>query len=215
MVGIYKITNPTGKIYIGQSVNIEERFGKYNNLNNKRQVKLYNSFKKHGITNHQFEIIEECSKCNLNEREIYWGNHYDVLNNGLNLRLGNGRGSCSKNTRNKISNSLKGKAKSKEHCLNLSISKTGIPSKRKGKPDLKQKGKPKPGAGCGKGNKLIGSGPKTGNSIINVVSGEIYNSIKKCMINEKISKRKMFLLLKNPKSNYKYINKNYYKNKQI
>jgi len=25
MVGIYKITNPNGKIYIGQSINIESR----------------------------------------------------------------------------------------------------------------------------------------------------------------------------------------------
>ena len=214
MIGIYKITNPNNKIYIGQSTNIKERFRKYSKLSNKRQIKLYNSFQKYGINNHQFEIIEECSEHILNEREVYWGNYYDVLSdNGLNLRLGNGRGSCSEETKNKISNSLKGCKKSKEHCLNLSIAKTGITSKRKGKPDLKQKGQPKPGAGPGKGSKLIGAGPKIGNSIINNITGNVYDSIKKCMDQEKISKRRMFLLLKNPNSNYKYINKNYYKNK--
>lgn len=216
MIGIYKITNPKGKIYVGQSTNIKERFRKYNKLNSKRQIKLYNSFLKYGVENHKFEIIEECSENILGEREIYWGNHYDVLyDSGLNLRLGNGRGSCSEETKNKISNSLKGCRKSKEHCLNLSIARTGIPSKRKGKPDLKQKGQPKPGAGPGKGSKLPGAGPKTGNKIMNILTGNIYNSIKKCMDQENISKRRMFLLLKNNNSNYKYIDKNYYKNKNI
>lgn len=32
MVGIYKITSPTNKIYIGQSKNIRKRFNNYQNL---------------------------------------------------------------------------------------------------------------------------------------------------------------------------------------
>jgi len=212
MIGIYKITNPKGKIYIGQSTNIKERFRKYNKLNNKRQTKLYYSLKKYGIDNHQFEIIEECNTSQLNEREIYWGTYYNVLgDDGLNLRLGKGRGSCSQNTKNKISNSLKGQRKSKEHCLHLSISKTGIPSKRKGKSDLKQKGRPKPGAG-GKNKPKLGAGPKTGNQVICLTTNKIYNSVKECMDNINVSKRKMFNLLKE-ETKYKYINKNYYKNK--
>ena len=212
MIGIYKITNPNGKIYIGQSTNIKERFKKYSKLSNKRQVKLYNSFQKHGIENHQFEIIEECSEDKLNEREIYWGNYYNVLgDDGLNLRLGNGRGSCSENTKNKISNSLKGQRKSKEHCLHLSISKTGIPSKRKGKPDLKQKGRSKPNAG-GKNKPKPGAGPKTGNQVICIRTNQIYTSVKECMDGINVSKRKMFNLLKEG-TEYKYLNKNYYKNK--
>jgi group I intron endonuclease len=214
MIGIYKITNPNNKIYIGQSTNIKERFKKYSTLSNKRQTKLYNSFQKYGIDNHQFEIIEECSGNQLDEREIYWGNQYDVLgDNGLNLRLGNGRGSCSEETKNKISNSLKGQRKSKEHCLHLSIAKTGIPSKRKDKPDLKQKGQPKPGAG-GKNQSKSGAGPKTGNQVICVTTNKIYNSIKDCIGDTNISKRKMFSLLKEG-IEFRYINRNYYKNKQI
>ena len=46
MIGIYKITNPSNKVYIGQSTNIKERFRKYSKLSNKRQIKLYNSFQK-------------------------------------------------------------------------------------------------------------------------------------------------------------------------
>lgn len=212
MIGIYKITNPKGKIYIGQSTNIKERFRKYNKLSNKRQIKLYNSFQKYGVSNHQFEIIEECSEYQLNEREMYWGNYYNVMgDNGLNLRLGKGRGSCSENTKSKISNSLKGQRKSKEHCLHLSIAKIGIPSKRKGKSDLKQKGQPKPGAG-GKDKPKPGAGPKTGNQIMCLATNKTYYSIKECMDDIKVSKRKMFNLLKEG-IKYKYINKNYYKTK--
>jgi group I intron endonuclease len=213
-VGVYKITNPQNKIYVGQSINIKERFRKYYKLNCKRQSKLYFSLKKYGPENHVFEIIEECFIEQLNEREKYWGIEFDVLGeNGLNLKLGNGRGSLTDITKQKISKSMLGKKKTQEHCLNLSNAKKGIPSKRKGKPDLKQKGKPKLGAG-GKGKPKLGAGPKSGNSIINIETNMVFKSIKECMICEGISKRKIFLLLKNPNSSYKYVNKNYYKNKQ-
>jgi group I intron endonuclease len=102
MIGIYKIINPKGKTYIGQSTNIKNR--KYYYASNKcdKQPKLYNSIQKYGWEQHIFEIIEECGLEQLNEREIYWGSHYGVLGeNGLNLRLGNGRGACSEETKQK------------------------------------------------------------------------------------------------------------------
>jgi len=60
--GIYKITSPSGRVYIGQSVNIEKRFKKYVRLDCKEQTRLYRSFKKHGVENHMLEIIELCSE---------------------------------------------------------------------------------------------------------------------------------------------------------
>jgi group I intron endonuclease len=73
MVGIYKITNPKGKVYIGQTQDIEIRWKySYYNITCKQQPKLYNSLKKHGPENHMFEIIEECSLKQLNEREIFY-----------------------------------------------------------------------------------------------------------------------------------------------
>ena len=113
-----------------------------------------------------------------------------------------------------VSKKLKGKKKTEEHCYNISIAKTGIPSKRKGKPDLKQKGKPKPGTG-GKGKSKIGAGPKIGNQVLKLSTNIIYNSIKECRLNNNISVAQMFRLLKNENSDYKYLNKNYYKNQKI
>lgn len=89
MIGIYKITSPTSRVYIGQSVNIENRFRDYFQLNSKTksQVKLYRSFLKHKVETHSFEIIEECGIEYLNIRERYWQDYYNVLEGGLNCVL--------------------------------------------------------------------------------------------------------------------------------
>ena len=87
IIGIYKITNPNGKIYIGQSIDIFKRFTRYKS-DVKSQLALNNSFIKYGVKNHNFEIIEECIESCLNERERYWQDYYDVTGaNGLNCRL--------------------------------------------------------------------------------------------------------------------------------
>ena len=80
MIGIYKIISPLNKVYIGQSINIIKRFNDYKILNNcKGQIKLYNSLIKYGTENHKLEIVEECKEEQLNEREIYWGLKFNVL----------------------------------------------------------------------------------------------------------------------------------------
>jgi group I intron endonuclease len=90
MIGIYKITNPSGKVYIGQSINIDKRFKNYKSISQtKGQIMLHNSFKKYGIDNHIFEVIEECSVELLNERERYYQDFYNVLTEGLNCILTN------------------------------------------------------------------------------------------------------------------------------
>ena len=126
MVGIYKITNPKGKMYIGQSINIEKRFEHYKRLACEQQRKIYNSLKKYGPENHQFEIIEECKVEDLNIREIYWINHFNSLNEGLNLASGGeGGGIPSAETKRKMSESHKGKEWSNESKIKYGNSKTG------------------------------------------------------------------------------------------
>jgi group I intron endonuclease len=88
MMGIYKITSPSRRIYIGQSVDIDRRFAKYNSIENtKEQPALVRSFIKYGVINHIFEVIEKCEFKELNNRERYWQEFYDVLKYGLNCQL--------------------------------------------------------------------------------------------------------------------------------
>lgn len=127
IIGIYKITNPKGAIYIGQSKNIILRIRRYSYNGCKNQPKIYNSIKKYGWENHIHEIIEECSVEQLNEREIYWGMFYEVLDeNGLNCKLGNSKGYVSDETKNKISKGNLGKEKTQQHSLNISKSRKGM-----------------------------------------------------------------------------------------
>ena len=89
MIGIYKITSPKGKIYIGQSIEIEKRINSYKKMyeKNKGQIKLYRSFLKYGVNNHIFEIVCECIESELNNYERYYQELFNCLNNGLNCRL--------------------------------------------------------------------------------------------------------------------------------
>lgn len=57
MTGIYKITSPTGKVYIGQSYDIPKRLSQYKNLHCKDQQRIYNSLMKHGVDAHSFGVL--------------------------------------------------------------------------------------------------------------------------------------------------------------
>jgi group I intron endonuclease len=126
MTGIYKITSPSGKIYIGQSINIEDRIKSYKYVGHrKNQHKLNNSISKHGLENHIFEIIEECSLDQLDEREIYWISYYKCVEEGLNLTYGGEGGKHSDETKIKKSKSMSGKTHSKETKHKMSQTKIG------------------------------------------------------------------------------------------
>lgn len=127
-IGIYKITSPSGKIYIGQSVDIKRRKNQYKNLNGniKSQTILYRSLLKYGFDAHKFEIIEECSEDKLLERETHWKNHYKVLDTpSLCCRIDGKGGRDSQETKNNKSKASKGKIKSEEHKNSMSIAKIG------------------------------------------------------------------------------------------
>lgn len=90
MIGIYKITSPSNKIYVGSSNNINRRFSEYKSLNCKGQTRLYNSFKKYRVENHIFEILEECHIKSLLIRERYYQEFYETISkNGLNCKYVN------------------------------------------------------------------------------------------------------------------------------
>lgn len=42
---------------------------------------LYKAFKKYGLNNFTWKILEECSEDNLKDREIYWIKYYNTYEN--------------------------------------------------------------------------------------------------------------------------------------
>lgn len=109
--GIYKITNPNGHVYIGQSININRRFYEYRKLKGfKNNTRLFNSLKKHTPENHTFEILEQCEIDELNIKEIYYIELFQSFNtdHGMNLHTGGNNHKTSEETIKKLSESHKG-----------------------------------------------------------------------------------------------------------
>ena len=148
MIGIYKITSPSNKVYIGQSVNIEKRFDFYIKMypRVRQQVRLYKSFLKYGVKHHKFETLIECDITELNNNERHYQDLYSVIGKmGLNCRLtksNDKNGHLSEDVKSKISKSKKGikpkiesilksaksntgKKRSKEHCERISKTHKG------------------------------------------------------------------------------------------
>lgn len=85
--GIYKIENKiNGHIYIGQSINITARWRRHREM--KGEYTITKAFKKYGLENFEFSVIEECPREELNEREIYWIAYYNSYQDGYNETLG-------------------------------------------------------------------------------------------------------------------------------
>jgi group I intron endonuclease len=153
MVGIYKITSPTGKIYIGQSWDLKQRESYYRNMQSVRQPKLHASFLKHGWIRHLFEIVHilpidvdqtiinqyealylqqyrnlGCSMLNIREAGSNGRPAKKSIEKGLKTKAVNGSAKRSNITKQKISLANSGKRKplrSEQHRLNLSKANKG------------------------------------------------------------------------------------------
>lgn len=126
MVGIYKITNPVGKVYIGQSWLLDKRRYKYSTLRCKGQTKLYNSLKYYGWTSHLFEVVHQLpsdvNQQSLNDYEtLYWQQYKELGFEMLNMREPGSNGKFSEESKRKMSDSQKGKIVSEESKLKMSI----------------------------------------------------------------------------------------------
>lgn len=163
ITGIYKITSPSGKVYIGQSKDCKLRERFYRTLQCNKQWKIHYSILKYGWEAHQFEVIHQCSIEELNDLEVYYIELYQCFNteHGLNLqsggnrpfhgeetlnkmrlaqlgkykgRISNRKGvKLSDETKLKISNSKKGKPLSLDHKIKISIGNKGKKKNNKSK----------------------------------------------------------------------------------
>lgn len=94
--GIYKITeSSTGRAYIGQSSDVRNRWA--NHLKTALGVdggaahtRFHDALSDIGLENFTFELLEDCPKDKLNEREKYYINFYQSNDFGWNSTKGNG-----------------------------------------------------------------------------------------------------------------------------
>lgn len=94
IVCIYKIENNINhKIYIGQTVDFirrkEEHLNRYNNnsLKSNRSY-LYRAFRKYGVENFTFSVVEECDVNSLNDKEKFYILKYNSCLDGYNMTTG-------------------------------------------------------------------------------------------------------------------------------
>lgn len=87
--GIYTITSPSGRVYVGQSIDIERRFSEYRRSGSvRKQTRLAASFAKYGADTHVFCILQECAEDALSDMERQWQERLDACGiKGLNCRL--------------------------------------------------------------------------------------------------------------------------------
>ena len=89
--GIYKITNLTnGMCYVGQAANISDRWKQHikrgMGADTPTRNKLYPAMLETGVENFSFEIVEECSRDKLNERELYWQEFFKAKEFGYSIK---------------------------------------------------------------------------------------------------------------------------------
>jgi len=89
--GIYKITNISNDMcYVGQAANIADRWKQHCKrgvgAEDWTQNKLYPAMYSLGVENFTFEVVEECSRDKLNEREDYWQDYFHAKDFGYSIK---------------------------------------------------------------------------------------------------------------------------------
>lgn len=91
--GIYKITNDKNKkAYIGRSVSIKKRLNDHIKsaigIDTIADQRIHQAMREEGLWNFTFELIEECEKDKLNEREKYYISTFQTEQFGYNQKAG-------------------------------------------------------------------------------------------------------------------------------
>ena len=89
--GIYKITNLNNNMcYVGQAVNLADRWKQHIKrgigAETPTRNKLYPAMLAIGVENFSFEVIEECSRDQLDAREDYWQDYFKAKEFGYSIK---------------------------------------------------------------------------------------------------------------------------------
>lgn len=90
--GIYKLTNlKNQKAYVGQAVDLSARWKDHIKaglgIDTPSNI-LYKAMAADGVENFSFEVLEECERSELNNRETYWIDFYNTTTFGYNMTKG-------------------------------------------------------------------------------------------------------------------------------
>ena len=112
--GIYMWTSPSGKSYIGQSVDLQKRKGAFLRFGDRYGGEKINCARKK--YNHKslwnYKVLEYCGIDKLDERERYYIELYDTINNGYNCESGGNENKIvSDESKQKMSEAMKGENK--------------------------------------------------------------------------------------------------------
>lgn len=126
--GIYMWTSPSGKSYIGQSVDLVVRkkiFCSFNHTYGGHKIDCARKKYNHkSLWN--YKVLEYCGIDKLDERERYYIKLYDTVNNGYNCESGGHENKImSDEAKQKMSKSKKGIKHTKEHNIKISNSLKG------------------------------------------------------------------------------------------
>lgn len=93
ITGIYKITNTvTKECYIGQAVDVATRWNEHAKcglgIDTPAGNKLYAAMQEYGLESFSWELLEQCPREELNEKERYYIDLYDTVNYGYNSNTG-------------------------------------------------------------------------------------------------------------------------------
>lgn len=218
--GVYRITAPDGRSYVGSSSNMAKRFSKYRNGKCEKQPKLHESILTYGFDSHHIEILMYCPKADLTRLERKYGEEYDVCGpRGLNMALPpdeSGKMLISEeyreklesrvmdeDTKQKISDSIKGRKLSDDHKKKIAASCTG----RKHSPDTLLK--------LSEGRR--GKNNAWSKAVKHIPSGKVYDTIGDAAWDHGISESTLARHLRNGKTDvFTYCNNdsNYGANKK-
>ena len=118
--GIYMWTSPSGKSYIGQSVDLTMRkriFCTFNHTYGGNKINCARKKYSHkSLWN--YKVLEYCGVDKLDERERYYIELYDTINNGYNCESGGHENKIiSDEVKRKLSEAMKGKRCGEKHPL--------------------------------------------------------------------------------------------------
>lgn len=131
--GVYKITSPSGRVYIGQSYYLYKRINSHQNKS--ANTFLGSSIKKHGKSAHMYDIVHNLPfDVSQEVIDIYEQLYIDLYRSAgvslMNIKEAGSRGKLPLETKERVSKGLTGKKQSPETILKRKTTIANLPAEK-------------------------------------------------------------------------------------